>query len=238
MNQDRIKKLETVYGLFCQKSQELILFFYWTDEFYKGAGQEIANHATQLASAKKRAEAALREFDAEGTRTGASAREMSAAWDRAVDCWRRYGSDLEAMRGQLLCEVALVYMVGLFEAFFADSAAVLLTPKQMERMGGGFLKQVRYLEQTLNLTVDACSVNLRLCDVDEVFARRNLLLHCGGIVDEQYLARVGYSELHAGDEASVDQHYFSRAASGFQSLAQYLCRLLRATAGGVDAASD
>jgi len=235
MNDERVSMLHTVYALFFEKSQELLRFFYWTDEFYKGARGQIGNYAGQLASANEKGDARWRELSAKGAWRGATLQEMRAASDRVVKRWQGVASHLEAVRKELLCRVALVYIVGLFEAFFADSAAVLLTAKQSDKMASvGFSKQVRYLEKNLRVSVDAWAVNLRLCDVDEVFARRNLLLHCGGIVDERYLKRVGSSTFSAGDEASVDEHYFLRAAYAFQSLAGYLLRVLVARSKELD----
>ncbi|MDY6916454.1 MAG: hypothetical protein SVP26_00660 [Chloroflexota bacterium] len=236
MNEERINKLETVYRLFFDKSQELLLFFYWTDQFYSGARGEIGDHAVQLESAKQMAETAWGELRRQGASQGDTVEEIGMAWDRAVNGWQGVASDLEGMRRQLLCTVALVYMVALFEAFFADSAAVLLIRRQSDKIGRcAFSRQVRYLEKTLHVSLDTASVNLRLCELDEVFARRNLLLHCGGIVDERYLKRVGASHLSAGDEAAVDERYFLKAAYGFQSLARYLCRVLIARSKELDA---
>jgi hypothetical protein len=101
-----------------------------------------------------------------------------------------------------------------------------------------FHKKMCYLEEKLDIRIDTWSVNLRLCEIDEVFARRNLLLHCGGVVDKLYLNRVSYSPFREGNIVSVDEHYFLRATYGFRSLAGYLYRLLKAKVEGTYATAD
>jgi hypothetical protein len=119
-------------------------------------------------------------------------------------------------------------VVGLFEAFFTDSAEQVLSKSQLKKFkDASFMKQLSCLESNLGIKINGASVNIRIKDIDEVFARRNLLLHRGGKVDKYYLDRVGYSPSKEGDDISVDEHYFLRAAYSFRELGGYLYGVLK-----------
>lgn len=233
------ESLEKLYRLFIAKSTELLLFYYWADEFYKEAAREVGGQFQRMQFAKEHA--VERWWHLLTTAQGEppsrlleiTMDEVENTWDRALHQTGTIWQDLRMIRGDLLCRVALVYVLGLFEAFLTDSAALLLSTTQMRHFNGcAFKNQLSYLQQKLDVWVDESQVQLRLADIDEAFARRNLLLHRGGVVDRKYLDRVGYSTLEEGEQVTVDEHYLTSTAYSFQRLAAYLCAKFKAKKEG------
>ncbi len=235
-NQSSGKDLYAIYDTCIAKIDEVLSFYYPADEFFKGATYEFEDRFLQESN---RMEQILTEWRNFYTRAGplnlpsdpeTHLNDIKAICEKSLkETWAIICS-LDHSRRDLLCKLSLVYVVGLFEAFFTDSVEQVLSKSQLEKFKKlSFRNQVSYL-QSLDIDIDDSQV--KTSEIDEVFARRNLLLHCGGKVDKRYLDRVGYSPYKESEEIPVDEEYFRRAAYSFRRLAEYLYGVFKAKQEG------
>lgn len=211
--------LYTIYHTCMVKIDEVLKFYYSADEFFKEATYELENKFLQD---KNRMEQAL---------TQSRDPYFKAICEKYINESLAIMSSLDHSRRNLLCKLSLVYVVGLFEAFFTDSVEQLVSESQLNKFKNlSFKNQVSYLQNNIGIGIDESQV--KILEIDEFFARRNLLLHCGGKVDKRYLDRVGYYPYKEGEEIPVDADYFRRAAYSFKELAGYLYRVFKAKTEG------
>lgn len=225
--------LTGIYQLFIGKSNEVLLLYYWSDEFFKRACQDCTNNSVDLSNKKKYT---LEQWHSYYSNINTShlpfdssthLKDIETYFDISLSKMQEIFNNLDSTRRELLCKIPFVYIAGLFEAFFFDSVELAFGRDSLKKMkdSGGFKKQVAFIEEEQQLRVDESELAIRISDIDEAYARRNLLLHCGGIVDSKYLNRVGISSLNEGDEVTVDEDYFMRVSYDFQALSRYICAL-------------
>ncbi|WP_440261003.1 hypothetical protein [Dyella sp.] len=70
------------------------------------------------------------------------------------------------------------------------------------------------------LDIDFANSNVLPRDIDEIYARRHLLVHAGGIVDRTY-CRTHAQSMSPGDRIDIDEDYFLGAIEKLEVLAHY-----------------
>ena len=78
-----------------------------------------------------------------------------------------------------------------------------------------FLDQMKWLEQRLQYDILQSDKNI-LESLNEIVARRNLLVHANGVVNDRYVAAVGSTSLTIGERAGVSRDYYTKADSLLQ----------------------
>ncbi|MBA7594243.1 hypothetical protein ES703_01182 [subsurface metagenome] len=231
------RSLNSIHHTCVDKINEVLKLYIYADEFFKEATYELGDKFLQESNRMEQILSEWRNFYA-------TAGPLNLPFDPEIhlsdiktlceSSLRKTGEiimSLDHSRRDLLCKLSLVYVVGLFEAFFTDSVEQLVSESQLKKFKNlSFKNQVGYLQNKLGIDVDQSQV--RTSEIDEFFARRNLLLHCGGVVDKHYIDRVGYSDYKEGEEIPVDEHYFCRAAYSFIALAGYLYGVFKAKMEG------
>jgi hypothetical protein len=122
-----------------------------------------------------------------------------------------------------------------FEAIVvAETKGASLVPELVARELGevsftSFDDQVAYYRERFGLTLEDSGVALE--DLREVMARRNVLVHNAGIVNERYRAAVPDSPLPLGERADVDADYWERAHKAFGGVVSYTATCLSSKFG-------
>lgn len=84
--------------------------------------------------------------------------------------------------------------------------------------GKGFREFEKYYKRRFNIEFSQAPVSV--AEVDEIYARRHILVHAGGQVDEQYCRRFG-SMMQPGERLQITEQYFLDATKKLESLAEY-----------------
>jgi hypothetical protein len=84
--------------------------------------------------------------------------------------------------------------------------------------GKGFREFEKYYKKRFNIAFTQASVSVE--HIDEIYARRHILVHAGGIVDEQYCRRFA-SHMQPGERLIINEDYFLDAIQKLQSLAEF-----------------
>ncbi|MGN6815758.1 MAG: hypothetical protein ACTHK3_06700 [Solirubrobacterales bacterium] len=108
----------------------------------------------------------------------------------------------------MLSEMSLIYLIASFEAFMSDLLYVLFTARPE------ILKSSKHV--TVAEVVDAESREALV--VTEAHARRNLLVHRGGIADESYLRSVRGNAHQSGSRVESDAQYVKDVSGGLLEL--------------------
>uniref|UniRef100_B8HNJ5 Uncharacterized protein n=1 Tax=Cyanothece sp. (strain PCC 7425 / ATCC 29141) TaxID=395961 RepID=B8HNJ5_CYAP4 len=98
-----------------------------------------------------------------------------------------------------------------------DARTYLIELKIEELMRGSFNDWVHFLKNTLKLQIDYLSVEEGR--LTEVYQRRNLLIHNGGVVNKIYMNKVPSSVrpgLKLGDSIKISQEYLDEAIDRFE----------------------
>lgn len=93
----------------------------------------------------------------------------------------------------------------------------LIEQEVMDLMHQGFKSWMTYFEKKMNVNINKIKGNIE--EVNEVFCRRHLFVHNGGVVNNIYLTRVDqqYREgILLGEEIVVDEPYFLNALKLFK----------------------
>jgi hypothetical protein len=174
-----------------------------------------------------------------------------------VDALRDYGEIITARFPTMLLDMALIYLIALFEAYIADSlrAVLVFRPEAMrsrkqityetvlsfddrdqmiEAMASREINDVAYKgfrDQVAHYT-DRFGVSILPSDVDEdaiveAMARRNLLVHNNGVVNEVYISTVPAASGRVGERLTVEQDYWDRIAQELSRIAAHVHAVLR-----------
>lgn len=73
-----------------------------------------------------------------------------------------------------------------------------------------------------DIQLDVRTTGLHWEQLEEVFARRDVLVHAGGRVDAQYMERTHSSDAELGQSLFCDEEYFAAALSALDETAQFL----------------
>lgn len=84
--------------------------------------------------------------------------------------------------------------------------------------GKGFRDFEKYYKKRLNITFSQGPVSVD--EIDGIYARRHLLVHAGGVIDEQFQKRFA-AEAPPGEVLKIPEDYFLEALKNLQTLAEY-----------------
>jgi hypothetical protein len=149
----------------------------------------------------------------------------------------------------MLAEMSLMYLIATFEAFLSDLLFCLLTARpeilkssrqitfqdvieassRDELIADLALKEINswtYLSFADQATwlADRLGISLATMGVDqdaigEAYARRNLLAHRGGVVDQRYLELASGSQAQPGERLESNTDYWAEVANALHELA-------------------
>jgi hypothetical protein len=84
--------------------------------------------------------------------------------------------------------------------------------------GKGFREFEKYYKRRLHIVFSQAPVSVN--EVEEIYARRHILVHAGGHVDMQYCRRFG-TMMKPGERLQVEEQYFLDALEKLEILAEY-----------------
>jgi hypothetical protein len=135
--------------------------------------------------------------------------------------------------------MAYIYLVALFDAFFEDLTETvlihvpnLLEPtdnreeqieKEMRRkFRGNITCQTDFWKSKFNIIIESSGIEFTVINL--MFEKRHILVHRNGIVDDKFIRKTGSKDYEKGDSIKIEPQYFYRSLDNLQQVADYLTK--------------
>ncbi|PFZ38016.1 hypothetical protein COL77_26050 [Bacillus wiedmannii] len=94
---------------------------------------------------------------------------------------------------------------------------------------GGFEKIKKFYHRKLDVDFAKAGVNLK--GIEEMYSRRNLLVHAGGLIDKVYISEFGDSSMKLGHKLHLSEEYFIDSLESTYNLVNYITHTLEGKYG-------